>query len=779
MRAINLKNLWTAGLEVARPRQKSIIGSVLVSLGFCCVVQFTGGAEALENRIGRPALFSLREALDRAPKLDPRIVIYAYNDDTVTEFGRPDLLPGKAWGQIIEAISFSKPKAILIDMIFGNPRKDKADVAAMNQAFKRKTPIYTSAAVLPNQLKQFKVFNLKGDAFDLGPEAEEFIDKYKGPNASKTVYGPADNLPELHKKVAQINFRAPGFFMPIVTFPPDKILKHLGIAGLEPNDFQIKGFDLYIRGSHVPLNEKGEAIANFSSRRHYFKNTYGISDLLENRRSGLKSSRIGPDSIVVLLPMMFTGNADFKETFAGQLAGGYVHVAALNSALTGQWLRVADPSLIGILLALAAAMIGATISRNYNMIAYALTANVIYIVVVGAFFVFGGILIEWVNGFMAFNIAFVPIVVLSEVAAEIKSIRMNDALAGVLSPKMLARISKAPEDFSLAPTEQTITVMFVDFVGFSKVAEQRSSREVFESLKKHFRELGSIVHKYHGIVDKSLGDGLLGVFGYDLVTREVSTSHADDALNCAVEIQRFMAHECASFKKSDADADAVIFAARVGLNTGVAFIGNIGEQGRLDLTVIGNTVNMGKRYEDACEAFKVLMGENTERYLSSKLKKLLVRRDLQIKHHKGLLHGYELDPFVGEEKLYKDAVTFFRNFSNIARSEERIIVPPGQSWELRQNGERVGTVVDYSSGGFCADLKNFYANKVALLFDLQVKSDIDGKVVKGIDGLNLVVRWGRKADSGFRHGLGLSDESAVRFNKLLAEELSSGKASTG
>jgi len=599
------------------------------------------------------------------------------------------------------------------------------------------------------------------------------------PNASKTVYGPADNLPELHKKVGQINFRPPGFFMPIVTFPPDKILKHLGIAGLEPKDIQIKGLDLYVRGSHVPLNANGETIANFSSRKHYFKNTYKISDLLENRRNGYKSTRIGPDSIVVLLPMMFTGNADFKETFTGQLAGGYVHVAALNSALTGQWLRVADPSLIGILVALAVAMIGAMIRRNYNMIAYALTINVVYLVTVGAVFVFGGILIEWVNGFIAFNLAFAPIIVLSEVAAEIKSIRMNDALAGVLPPKMLEQISKTPEVFSLAATEQTITVMFVDFVGFSKIAEQRSSREVFESLKKHFSELGAIVHKHHGIVDKSLGDGILGLFGFDPITRAVSSSHADDAAQCAMEIQKFMALECASFKKSEADADAVIFAARVGLNTGVAFIGNIGEHGRLDLTVIGHTVNLGKRYEDACEPFKILMGPNTEQYLNSKLKTRLSKRDLQIKHHKELLHAFELDPFLGEEKLYNDALRSFRDFSNISRSEERIMVPLGQTWELRQAGASVGRVLDYSVGGLCADLTSFYANKVTILVDLLVKSEADGKIVQELIGLNMTVRWGRKTDSGYRHGLALSDESAVRFNKLLVDELSSGKASSG
>jgi class 3 adenylate cyclase len=547
------------------------------------------------------------------------------------------------------------------------------------------------------------------------------------------------------------------------------MLKHIGIAALDPSRLKIRDYDLFINGAKVPLNDHGESIVNWGSRKEYFKNTYAILDLIENRREGHRSTRINGDSIVVFLPMMFTGNADFKETFVGQLPGGYVQVAALNSALTGKWLRNIDPSLPGILLGIAVAMLSALIHRNYSMIGFGLIINAVYFMSVGAAFVYGGWLLEWMNGWIAFNLTLVPIIVFSEVAAEIRSIRMNDALAGVLSPKMLAQISKAPEAFTLAAAEQIVTVMFVDFVGFSKLAEQRSSREVFESLRKHFAELGAIIHKYHGIVDKSLGDGLLGVFGFDPVTHKVSSNHADDAANCALEIQKFMALECASFKKSELHAGAVIFAARIGLNTGVAFIGNIGEQGRLDLTVIGHAVNLGKRYEDACEPFKILMGPNTEQYLGSKLKNRLLKRDLQIKHHKELLHSYELDPFLEEENLYNDAVSSFRNFANISRSDERIMVPPGQSWELRQGGIKAGHVVDYSKGGMCADLSNFYANKVTIICDLFIKSEADDRVLHEILGLNLLVRWGRKGGAGFRHGLGLSDESAARFNRLFAE----------
>jgi hypothetical protein len=97
---------------------------------------------------------------------------------------------------------------------------------------------------------------------------------------------------------------------------------------------------------------------------------------------------------------------------------------------------------------------------------------------------------------------------------------------------------------------------------------------------------------------------------------------------------------------------------------------------------------------------------------------------------------------------------------------------------LRQSAAKAGIVVDYSIGVICADLSNFYANKVTIICDLVMKSEADGKILHEILGLNLFVRWGRKGSAGFRHGLGLSDESAARFNSLIAESQALGQTKT-
>lgn len=763
------QKFWDAATEVLRSRQRVILISLLLSLGTCIALQGTGAIESLEDRIGRPALYYIRQQFGLAPKLDPRLVIYAYSDDAVNEWGRPELLSGKLWGEILGSIAAHKPKAIYVDMIFGNKRKDPVDVVAMNKAFRQSTPIFTGAVVLPGPLKRAKSLDMNYSDFAARPEDLGFLQKYQGPNPTKTPYGPAGNLTELDRRVGQINFRVPGFFMPVVPFPPDKMLKHMSLAHSDVSTVTIQSGDLFVNGGKITLNSDGESAVNFSSPQDYFKNTYDVLDLVEMRRAGNMSALIKPDSIVLLLPLMFTGNADFKQTFVGQLAGGYVHAAILNSILTGSWIHVVDPSYLGVFCAGLAGLLGSLIRRNYAMISYALAINAGFFAACVAGLILKGWLVEWLNCVLAFNLMIIPVLIWAEVNQEIHSLRITDALSGVLSPKMLEQINKAPEGFSLSAVEQTVTVMFVDFVGFSKVAERMPSQFVFASLKRYFSDLGKIIHKHHGIVDKSLGDGMLGVFGFDPITKEVSTTHADDAVMAATEIQQLIARECARFSESSEKADKVIFASRVGLNTGSVFIGNIGEDGRLDLTVIGHAVNMGKRYEDSCEPFKILMGQNTKQYLSGKIREKLAQRDIKIKHHSELIHAYELDPFENGGELYTQAIKGFRDFSQVSRSSERLLVPPEQIWEISHGSSTLGVVLDHSSGGLCVDLVNYLGNKVTLEFDLVIKLKTDGKVLHELRDLHAVVTWGRRFNDRFRHGVIFSRESQVKFSSVVLE----------
>ena len=131
--------------------------------------------------------------------------------------------------------------------------------------------------------------------------------------------------------------------------------------------------------------------------------------------------------------------------------------------------------------------------------------------------------------------------------------------------------------------EVTVSIMFVDVRGFTAFAEQSEPTEVVSALNRMFEVMVPIVAKHGGHVDKFLGDGLLAVFG----TPEGFDDHADRAVAAGQEIVRSVNRPDATLRIG------------VGINTGPVVAGSIGGAGRLNFSVIGDTVNVSARVEAA------------------------------------------------------------------------------------------------------------------------------------------------------------------------------------
>lgn len=135
-----------------------------------------------------------------------------------------------------------------------------------------------------------------------------------------------------------------------------------------------------------------------------------------------------------------------------------------------------------------------------------------------------------------------------------------------------------PED----GVELDVTVMFCDAHAFTQFAERSSPREVVAALNGLFERVVPIVSRHGGHVDKFLGDGVLAVFG----APEGFADHADRALAAGLEILAAV--------NDPGDGLHV----GVGLNSGPVVAGSIGGAGRLNFSVIGDTVNVAARVEE-------------------------------------------------------------------------------------------------------------------------------------------------------------------------------------
>ena len=156
------------------------------------------------------------------------------------------------------------------------------------------------------------------------------------------------------------------------------------------------------------------------------------------------------------------------------------------------------------------------------------------------------------------------------------------------------------EGFSEEGDEREVSVLVCDVRDFTSFARQAEAKEVVARLNELFEIVVPIVTRHGGHVDKFMGDGLLAVFG----APESHPDHADRAVRAACEM--------ATRVNSDEGPGLRI---GVGVNSGRVIAGSIGGAGRLNFSVIGDSVNVAARVEAATRMVDedVLITEATRR----------------------------------------------------------------------------------------------------------------------------------------------------------------------
>lgn len=141
----------------------------------------------------------------------------------------------------------------------------------------------------------------------------------------------------------------------------------------------------------------------------------------------------------------------------------------------------------------------------------------------------------------------------------------------------------------LQPEERLLTVLFTDIVGFTAMAEPMAPKDVLALLNDHFSLLARCIRAEGGNVDKFIGDAAMAFWGG--IAQD--PDHAIHACRAAVRIAEAIAEDN---RQRRAKGLAPIGLC-IGVHSGLAMVGDIGPTGRVNYTVIGDTVNTAQRLE--------------------------------------------------------------------------------------------------------------------------------------------------------------------------------------
>lgn len=150
-----------------------------------------------------------------------------------------------------------------------------------------------------------------------------------------------------------------------------------------------------------------------------------------------------------------------------------------------------------------------------------------------------------------------------------------------------------------------ITVLFVDIVESSRLAEQLHPEAMHEIMDRVLRLMAEMVHRYEGTVNQYLGDGLMALFGAPLALED----HALRAVQAALGIREAVSGYSEQLKHER----GVEVRLRLGLNSGPVIVGRIGDDLRMDYTAIGDTTHLAARMQSLADPGTILVTDATHR----------------------------------------------------------------------------------------------------------------------------------------------------------------------
>jgi class 3 adenylate cyclase len=178
-------------------------------------------------------------------------------------------------------------------------------------------------------------------------------------------------------------------------------------------------------------------------------------------------------------------------------------------------------------------------------------------------------------------------------------LRASTLFRQFVSPDVADAMLADPGHAELGGTIREVTVVFADLRGFTSFSELGSPDQVVAMLNRYFAQVVPLILEEGGTVDKFVGDSMMAIWG----APNRQPDHALRGARAALAMQAAMREVAAT------NPGFPCF--RIGLNTGPALVGNIGNEQIRNFTAIGDAVNLAARLQETAESGEVVMGPGT------------------------------------------------------------------------------------------------------------------------------------------------------------------------
>jgi adenylate cyclase len=187
------------------------------------------------------------------------------------------------------------------------------------------------------------------------------------------------------------------------------------------------------------------------------------------------------------------------------------------------------------------------------------------------------------------------------VAGQLAQIERIGRLQRFLAPQVAQMIANSDaSDSLLASHRREVTAVFCDLRGFTAFTEASEPEEVMGVLREYQENLGELIFRYEGTLDRFLGDGIMIVFNDPIP--------CDDHTARAVRLALDMRERVDQLAKQWARVGHAL-GFGIGIASGYATLGQVGFEHRREYTAIGSVINLASRLCGEAKAGQIVISQ--------------------------------------------------------------------------------------------------------------------------------------------------------------------------
>jgi adenylate cyclase len=306
------------------------------------------------------------------------------------------------------------------------------------------------------------------------------------------------------------------------------------------------------------------------------------------------------DGRIMLVGSSAAALADIRATPLNPSTPGVeVHAELLEHMLTGARLVRPDwaPGAEGLVILLGGALVAWAARRFRPVLAACALLAALAVSGLGSWLLFtrADMLLDPLVPGASWIATYIAGTLLAYRRAESERKFVRGAFQRYLSPEIVEQIAADPSRLRLGGETRETTVLFSDVRNFTSRAELMDAEGVVRFLNAMHTPLTAAVLAQGGTIDKYIGDGLIAFWNAPLDAPD----HADRACAAALAMQQAAIDLDLRMAREAAANGTPHLPVRIGigLSTGLAFVGNMGSEQRLEYSMVGDTVNIAARLE--------------------------------------------------------------------------------------------------------------------------------------------------------------------------------------